>query len=180
VESLDYAEDHIIFAAVTDMGIILDDDVARRLLTLPADVNTLAEPSREVQGVLHSITRTGEEGIQRSIAERNARFFEAEAEKLDGWADDLKLGLEREIKDIDRQVKEARRAATAALTLEAKLATQKQIKSLEAQRSRKRRELFDAQDNVELRRDALIQSLEGKLAQKTESNEMFCIRWSLN
>ena len=56
--------------------------------------------------------------IQRAISERNARFFEAEADKLDGWADDLKLGLEREIKEIDRQIKEARRAATTALTLE--------------------------------------------------------------
>ena len=35
--------------------------------------------------------------------ERNARFFEAEADKLDGWADDLKVGLERELKELDRQ-----------------------------------------------------------------------------
>jgi hypothetical protein len=77
--------------------------------------------------------------IQRSISERNSRFFSAEAEKLDGWADDLKVGLEREIKEIDRQIKEARRAATAALTLEEKLAGQEQIKSLEALRNAKRR-----------------------------------------
>ena len=76
-------------------------------------------------------------------------FFEAEADKLDGWADDLKLGLEREIKELDRQIKEARRAATTALTLEEKLAGQKQIKALEAQRNEKRRSLFDAQDDVE-------------------------------
>ena len=56
--------------------------------------------------------------IQRNISERNGRFFEAEAEKLEGWADDLKLGLEREIKDLDRQIKEARRSATAAVTRE--------------------------------------------------------------
>jgi hypothetical protein len=56
--------------------------------------------------------------IQRSISERNAKFFEAEAEKLDGWADDLKVALEREIKDIDRQIKEARRTTTLALNLE--------------------------------------------------------------
>jgi hypothetical protein len=65
--------------------------------------------------------------IQRAISERNARLFEAEAEKLDGWADDLKLGLKRQIKELDRQIKEARRAATAAPTLEEKLAGQKQI-----------------------------------------------------
>jgi SNF2 family DNA or RNA helicase len=42
---------------------------------------------------------------------RNAQFFEVETEKLDGWADDLKVGLEREIKEIDRQFKEARRGS---------------------------------------------------------------------
>ena len=48
-----------------------------------------------------------------------------EAMKLDGWADDLKVGLERELKELDRQIKEARRAATIALTLEEKLAGQR-------------------------------------------------------
>lgn len=37
-------------------------------------------------------------GIRRAISERSARYFEAEVEKLDGWAGDLKVGLEREIK----------------------------------------------------------------------------------
>jgi adenine-specific DNA-methyltransferase len=55
-------------------------------------------------------------------------------------------GLERDIKEIDRLIKEARPAATTALTLEEKLAGQKQIKALEAQRNQKRRSLFDAQD----------------------------------
>ena len=84
--------------------------------------------------------------IQHSISERSGRFFEMEAEKLDGWADYLNVGLEREIKEIDRQIKEARRAATVALTLEEKLAGQKIIKSLEILRNQKRRSLFDAQD----------------------------------
>ena len=38
-------------------------------------------------------------------------FLAEEADKLDGWADDLKLGLEREIKELDRQIKEARRTS---------------------------------------------------------------------
>ena len=80
--------------------------------------------------------------IRRGISERNAAFYEAEAEKLDGWADDLKLGLEREIKEFDRPIKDARRAAATALTLEEKLAGQKQIKALEAQRNEKRRLAF--------------------------------------
>jgi hypothetical protein len=113
------------------------------------------------------------------ISERNSRFFEAEAEKLDGWADDLKLGLEREIKELDRQIKEARRAATAALTLEEKLAGQKQIRALEAQRNQKRRSLFDAQDEVDRQREVLIKSIEEKLAQRVLLSHLFTISWRI-
>src|SRR5688572_10823970 len=180
VESLDYAEDHLLFAGVTDMGQTLDNEVARRLLSLPAQVGSAINLSQDVKSALESISHEGEEVVQRSVSQRNARFFEAEAEKLEAWADDLKLGLEREIKEIDRQIKEARRAATSALTLEEKLAGQKQIKSLEAQRSQKRRGLFDAQDEVEARRDKFIQNLEAKLNQTVGNEPLFCVRWVLN
>jgi len=105
--------------------------------------------------------------------------IEAEAEKLDGWADDLKLGLEREIKEFDRQIKEVRKISVAALTLEEKLAGQKQIKALEAERSKRRRALFDAQDQIDQRRDKLIEEIEGKLQQKVNSQQLFSVRWQI-
>ncbi|MDP1635027.1 MAG: DEAD/DEAH box helicase, partial [Gallionellaceae bacterium] len=132
-----------------------------------------------VMQLLETITQHRQATIQRVISERNARFFEAEADKLDGWADDLKMGLEREIKEIDRQIKEARRAATTALTLEEKLAGQKQIKALEAQRNQKRRSLFDAQDQVDKQREELIAVIEGKLNQITTMRQLFTLRWAL-
>ena len=97
----------------------------------------------------------------------------------DGWADDLKVGLEREIKEIDRQIKEARRAATAALTLEEKLTGQKQIKALGSQRNAKRRTLFDAQDEVNRRRDQIIAAIEGKLQLRVAHAQLFSIRLKL-
>ncbi len=162
------------------MGQTIDVETAMRLLKLPARVGAQADLTSEVLSALEETTRERKEAVQRSISERNALFFETEAEKLEGWADDLKLGLEREIKDIDRQIKEARRAATAALTLEEKLAGQKQIKALEALRSQKRRSLFDAQDDVESKRDSFIRDLEAKLTQNTKGQQLFCIRWTLN
>jgi adenine-specific DNA-methyltransferase len=179
VESLDQAEDHLLFSAVTDFGKALEEEVILRLLTIPSTVGRSIEPSPEVLQTLEAATRERQVQVQREISERNARFFETEAEKLEGWADDLKLGLEREIKDIDRQIKEARRTATVALSLEEKLAGQKQIKSLEALRSQKRRSLFDAQDDVETRRDDLIRALEKKLNQQSYKRGLFCIRWIL-
>jgi len=178
VESLDQAEDHLIVAAMTDEGHILDEEIATRLLTLPGTVIGQAPPNTNASQ-LEVIIQNRQASIQRDISERNAHFFEAEADKLDGWADDLKVGLEREIKELDRQIKEARRAATIALTLEEKLAGQKQIKTIEVQRNQKRRTLFDAQDQVDRQREELIEQIEGKLTQAAQSRRLFLIRWSL-
>lgn len=202
VESLDQAEDYLLFAAVTERGHVLEEDAARRLLSLPATSVTeiLPAPPLSKKGTqmpplvkgaarsaggfpnnntLQEIIGQRKAAIQRNISERNARFFEVEAEKLDGWADDLKVALEREIKEMDRQIKEAKRAATLALTLEEKLAGQKQIKALESQRNGKRRALFDAQDEIDGRRERLIANIEGKLQQQIETNDVFTLRWRL-
>ncbi len=143
-----------------------------RLLSLPAEVKGEAALSSHID-ILTDYTRQRQSDIQKEISGRNSRYFEAEAEKLDGWADDLKVGLEREIKELDRQIKEVRRSATAALTLEDKLIGQKQIKELESQRNQKRRSLFDAQDDVDRQREALIAQIEGKLEQKEIIQQLF-------
>ncbi|PSJ16555.1 SNF2-related protein [Nitrosomonas supralitoralis] len=179
VESLDQAEDHLIFAAETDDGKILDKEIAARLMTLPGNVINQVQTVLEITS-LEAQTQKHQLDIQRNISERNARFFEAEADKLDGWADDLKVGLEREIKEIDRQIKEARRTAVTALTLEEKLSGQKLVKSLEAQRNLKRRSLFDAQDQVDKQREELIAQIEGKLQQAATVQTLFVIRWKLS
>lgn len=177
VKAMDQTEDYLITCAKCDDGQILDEEAARRMLTLPGSVRatSLAIAPRG----LEDLAQQRQVIIRSSISERNGRYFETEADKLEGWAEDLKLGLEREIKEVDRQIKEARRAATIALTLETKLAGQKQIRALEAQRSQKRRSLFDAQDDVDKRRERLISAVEGKLEQKSEHRQLFMVRWTL-
>jgi adenine-specific DNA-methyltransferase len=177
VESLDQAEDHIIFGAVADDGTALEPEFGPRIFSLAA---TEKGPCRDAAPVtMKAIIQQRQALIQQTVSERNAGFFEAEAEKLEGWSDDLKLGLEREIKEFDRQIREARRVATAALTLEAKLAGQKQIKAVESLRNQKRRSLFEAQDQIDQQREDLISKIEGKLTQHSGLQELFTIRWSL-
>ena len=177
IDALDHAEDHLIVAAMTDNGASLGDDAAHRLLSVPGYVRNESVPPPPT--ALGEIVEERIAAIQRELSTRNARFFEAEVEKLEGWADDLKVGLEREIKDIDRQIKEARRSASAALSLEEKLTGQKSIRALESQRNEKRRSLFEAQDSVDRHREELIGSIEGKLTQRSTFKDLFALRWEL-
>ena len=182
VESLGQIEDHLIFTATTDAGQDLDEDVFGRMFSLPAEVQPSAVfPTlvREVESQLQTVTEKRQATISQTISGRNLQFFEAETEKLDGWADDLKLGLEREIKELDRQIKDVKRAAMTTPTLEEKLEKQKEIKALESQRNQRRRSLFDAQDDVDKRRDELIQQVESRLTQRTNTERLFVVRWIL-
>jgi adenine-specific DNA-methyltransferase len=179
VEALDQAEDHLSFAGMTDFGIALDQETVSRLFALPGIVESSQAPPEAIAETLKGQTGERQCAIQKEITERNLKFFAAETDKLDGWADDLKLGLEREIKELEREIKEARRAAISALTLEEKLAVQKQIRALESQRNDKRRALFDAQDAVDKQRDTLIAQIEGKLSQQVTTKPVFMTRWKL-
>src|SRR3989338_8254301 len=84
VESLDQAEDYLLFAAATDKGDPLDEEAARRLFAVPARVVGESSPSVDLPQ-LEEILRQRQAAIQQNISQRNAAFFEAEAEKLDGW-----------------------------------------------------------------------------------------------
>jgi adenine-specific DNA-methyltransferase len=178
VEALDQAEDYLICAGVSDQGEVLEEEVVRRLFSLPAGVTRSVNTPLEHPALSKQVGER-QEAIRRQISKRNADFFEAEADKLDAWADDLKVGLEREIKEFDRQIKEARKVAVAALTLEEKVAGHKQIKALEAERGKRRRALFDAEDEIDRRREQLIAEIEGKLQQKVTTQQLFAIRWKV-
>jgi len=181
VTALDQVEEYLLFAAVTAAGEPLDRDQAERLLSLPGRVTQpeVTLPAAMLD-LLNSLTKQQEADRHQIITKRNAVFFEAETEKLDRWAEDLKVVLEREIKELDRQIREAKRAATAGLTLEEKLAGQKRVKELEKLRNQKRRSLFDAQDEVDEQRDRLIAEIEGKLEQESELQSLFTIQWTLS
>jgi adenine-specific DNA-methyltransferase len=177
VESLE-TDEYLVFAALSDEGAELDSELCQKLLSVPASVagETLtAEPAARLEDIRER--RVGQ--ILGEVDARNARFFDEEVAKLDHWADDLKIGLEQEIKELDKAIREARRTAGLAHTLSEKLEAQREIKNLEGQRSRKRRELYTAQDEIDGQRDRLISDVEARLKQSTKVDEIFTIRWTL-
>jgi len=115
----------------------------------------------------------------REVEERNARHFDQEVTKLDAWADDLKVSLERELKELDRAIKEARTLSRQAATLSEKLEAQREQKALEQKRNKKRRELFDAQDEIDERRSGLIEGIERQLGSRHFVAPLFTVRWRL-
>ena len=205
IHSLGATEEHLLAAAIDADGNVFDADVTDRLLGMPGHTVSLprvdgapvqqslsddlapaqqnmldfAAANAPIPSALQQQIDQQKALVITDLESRNLTFFSQETEKLDAWADDLKVGLEREIKDLDRQIKEARTKSKGAATLADKLQAQKEQRDLEGQRDRKRRELFNRQDEIQARRDQLIEELESQLGQKISQRTLFSCEWEV-
>lgn len=178
VETLGNQEQHLLVAADTIDGVVLAEEDPEKLLRLPATTQA-ARLFNTPDATLLADVEARKTALLRDVNERNLGYFEQEVQKLDAWADDLKLGLEQKIKEIDREIKEVRRTAATSPTLEEKLSWQKKQRELEGKRSKLRRELFARQDEVEAQRNDLISQLEVQLQQQVEEHTLFTVEWEL-
>ncbi|WP_029046415.1 SNF2-related protein [Cupriavidus sp. amp6] len=178
VATLGQTEQHLIVAATTCDGAVLAEDDPEKLMRFPAQQHAAGLFSVS-NGALSADLEARKRQLLREINQRNLGYFEQEVEKLDAWADDLKLGLEQEIKEIDREIKEVRRTASTSPTLDEKLHWQKRQRELEARRNKLRRDLFNRQDEVEAQRNELIAQLEVQLQQQIQEQALFTIEWEL-
>jgi adenine-specific DNA-methyltransferase len=178
VTALDQPEDHLILCGCTDDGAVMDEEILHRLLMLPVK-RSRSISNYEPRPQLDLLRNQKHKVITSWISERNIRFFEEEAAKLEAWAEDVKQALEQDIKDLDREIRESKRSARLVGSLEEKLKGQREIKSLETKRNQKRLLLFEAQDKVDAQRDDLIARIESQLEQQRVEKELFTIRWRL-
>ena len=169
-------EDHIVVSAIQDDGESLTDEQSQRLFNVSGTVSEVNEDDAAINQLNECYERQRTKLIAQ-ITDRNTGFFDEEVDKLDRWSDDLKQGLEGEIKDLDKQIREAKKTASLSRSLSEKVEQQKIVKKLESDRKEKRKRLFDAEDEIDDRRDGLISETEKRLAIEEREAELFTIRW---
>jgi len=170
-------EDYLILTGVDSEGNPLSAEQCYRLFSLDANViSTISEMDMTKTQELF-IKRRGE--ILKNIDLRNSTFFDEEMDKLDKWAQDKKKTLRENIKDIDENIKELRRKARTASNLPEKVKIQKHIKTIESKREALWKELDDACQEVDKKKESLIDDVEMRLGQKVSEQELFTIRWEV-
>ena len=173
-------EDNLLIACYTDDGRLIPAEIAERMFSLFAEEGHRAQISSEMADVLEQNIRKQKEAAKNENYKRNQTFFETEIEKLNLWADDVKIGLEREISDLDAEIKLRKSEARKLTRLEEKIEAQRTVKDLEKRRSEKRRSLFEAQDEVDAKKEKLFDEVEQTLRQKKATEEtLYNIRWRI-
>lgn len=172
-------EDYLVTACMTEEGELVESEVANRLFSLGAVVKEALYKPLEIVEVLEQALETGLGTIRAENATRNRDFFDLEMGKLDQWADDMKFSLDKEIKDLDAEIKLRKSEAKKIMQLETKVKAQRMIKDLEKKRSEKRQHLYEAQDHIDEQKERLLDDIEQRLKQQVETSELFTIKWSV-
>jgi ERCC4-related helicase len=172
-------EDFLITACITDNGETIDNEVAQRFFSIQSTEGQAIYTPNDVKKSLEEVLFSETHNVITDNANRNKDFFDTEMDKLDQWADDMKLSLDKEIKDLDAEIKLRKSEAKKMLNLEAKVKAQRGIKGLEKKRSEKRQHLYEAQDTIDDRKENLLNEIERRLKQEVKTTELFTIKWKM-
>ncbi len=172
-------EEYLLFSGFDDEGHSLDQETMEKLFQCNAGVECDGiVPDAFSQRLAGESQRHSAATVSRSL-ESNSRHFQQAREKLEHWADDMVLAAEKSLRDTKEKIKVLQREARQAATLADQHRIQDEIQKLEKVKRRQRQDIFKVEDQIIEKRDALISSLEKRLAQRTSNEALFIIRWSV-
>ena len=172
-------EEYLLFSGFEQDGAPLDQETIEKLFMCSGQVKgNIIVPSAIEKRLTAGAAQHNRATVSKSL-DQNSVHFNIAREKLEKWADDMVLSAEKALADTKEQIKASRRQARQAVTLEEQHEIQQQLQKLEKQQRRQRQEIFNTEDEIMLKRDSLIESLERRLAQKTDSEQLFTIKWSV-
>jgi hypothetical protein len=172
-------EEYLLFSGFDEGGQSLDQETIDKLFQCSGRVDDCSQIPDVLAGRLaQESTRHAEATVSRSL-EANSRHFQQAREKLERWADDMVLAAEKALRDTKDKIKVMQREARQAATLADQHRIQEEIQKLEKVKRRQRQDIFKAEDEIIEKRDSLIESLEKRLSQRTHTETLFTIRWSV-
>lgn len=172
-------EEHLVLSGMTDDGESLDSETAEKLFNIAGSAEGTMDVPADVSDRLSAEFAYSQTSLLEEANDRNLKFFEQEVEKLDRWAEDVKDGLEGELKELAAELRALKRDSRTASSLDEKLSLQKQVRDVERKQIEKRKRLFESQDEVDSIRDDLISKTQARLEQTVISRPVFTVRWSV-
>ena len=154
------------------------EETCEKLMALPA----AGKPAPLQEFVPKPLLANSQQAVAATISgvlEANQRLFHEERDKLERWADDKLLAAEEALKNTKARITQLKRDARKAATLQEQDGIQRELSEQERKQRRLRQEVFEVEDEIIAKRDALIASLQQRLQEKTSHETLFSIRWQV-
>lgn len=172
------SSDYVIAFGQTDDGKPLNEEQAKRLLTLPvkqANGNAISIDAK----LLALQTESHLDALLKSISERDNNYLKFETEKLTKWAEDRMNAAELAIKETKAKIKELNREVQKTTDPMAQLKLQQQLQEESRKQKKQRQEIFIVEDEIAEMRDKMIADIQKRMKQEINQTHLFTINWKL-
>lgn len=166
IDKLSYAgigeEEHLVFTVQTEDGTQVDDETINRILELPA---VIAGDCPQEGDSLRALREQRLTLQKQAVEEDNKRYYLEECDKLDAYSEDLKAGLQHELKDLKKEITEKKKAfrASAGRPLSEVLEMKDEINKMEVRHKKMQRELYAREDEIDEEKERLQEKIRQKL-----------------
>ena len=172
-------EEYVIITALTSDYKLLNEEVASKLLSLEATLNTKVNIDTNDTEKLEYEYLKQKDIILRENETTNQSHFLNQSIKLEKWSEDKSASANKELKDTNSKIKELNRQSRALTNISEQTDIQLQIQAQERKKRKLQRSIFDILDEIDEQRDKLIEELKKAKEQKITTNELFTIQWEI-
>lgn len=171
-------EEHLVYTIITEDDTTMDDDLVNRLLELQGTIDGDCPPET---AELIDTRNLRIEAQRTKIENANKQYYIEECEKLDAYSEELKDGLEREIKEMRKEIaaKKKEFKSSTNLPLDEMLALKDEINKLEKKRKEKQRDLYIQQDKIDADNERLQEEIRKKLEGKIITEHIMTISFEI-
>lgn len=171
--------DNLLFVGFTDAGTELSNEICKRILELPVDAKSSYQLTSSESNLMTDKREKHKDLLLEVLQTKDTEYFQLEVDKLHKWAEDKILASEKELKDVKSKIKELNRDSKKTSSSEALLKMQTELRDLERKKKRLRQEIFEVEDEIEEKRDEMINEIKAKMLKAINESSIFTIKWKL-
>ena len=172
-------ERYALFTAFTESGKpISQEDCEKLFLNGGCENGTYDLP----QGIADSLDRNFAQHAKAKLSvidSRNLDFIRQEEDRIFAWENDMLKVLGDEIDTVKSAIRQAERNARQATSLQEKLECERKVDDLSRKRRRLHNELNEKEDEVRKKRKAMMEELDKRIIQSSNTDRVFTIHWTI-
>ncbi|GAB3529166.1 SNF2-related protein [Photobacterium alginatilyticum] len=179
VGSSEELREKLLLTTITDCGESIHPETAERLLQMPI-VTSDTSPTIVNSDIFEADEASQLQAFMDIVERDNELYYSEEVEKLERWAEDKRVALDIRVKQLDQEIKQARKSARQLATLQEKMAAKRDLKRLERERDTVMLNYHEEKKKIEQEEDRLLEEIETRLAMDTKLETIFEASWTLH
>jgi excisionase family DNA binding protein len=170
--------ENLVLSVIADDGAAVHSETFERLLRVPAKNEPVNGAAPEEK--LKEAEAERRKALLDEAEQQNAEWLDLESEKLDDYAGDLERTFETEIKSVETEIRDAKKAMRgSSLPMTEKVAEKRRISGLEGKRDKMKAEFFDRRSAIRAEVEAMLDQIQESLKLEPTLTDLFTIRWEV-